>query len=156
MFDFPNAPTNGQTFTPSGGPTYYWDAPGGAWRLAGGTTGAGSFLDADLLDGQHGAFYQDLTNATGLLPAANHGNLPGGTLHALGTPTTPGFMTDAPNDGLTYGRKGLAWATVIGGAYTDDNPPPPPLIDGQLWYKASTGVLYVYYDDGTSTQWVQV
>lgn len=39
---------------------------------------------------------------------------------------------------------------------TDDNPPAGPLRDGQLWFKSSTGVFYVYYDDGNTSQWVQV
>ena len=39
---------------------------------------------------------------------------------------------------------------------TDDNPPAGPLRDGQLWFKASTGVFYVYYDDGNTQQWVQI
>ena len=50
--------------------------------------GTGSGLDADLLDGQSGAYYTDLANATGTLPAAHfndasHGSLGGGTLHAV-------------------------------------------------------------------------
>ncbi len=32
--------------------------------------GAGSTVDADLLDGQHGSFYQNLANSTGTLPNA--------------------------------------------------------------------------------------
>lgn len=39
---------------------------------------------------------------------------------------------------------------------TDDNPPAAPLRDGQLWFKSSTGVFYVYYDDGNTSQWVQI
>lgn len=35
-----------------------------------GNDGAGSGLDADLLDGQHGTYYRDLTNSTGTLPNA--------------------------------------------------------------------------------------
>lgn len=35
-----------------------------------GNMGANSALNADLLDGQHGAWYQDLTNSTGTLPNA--------------------------------------------------------------------------------------
>jgi len=33
------------------------------------------------------------------------------------------------------------------------NPPPNPS-DGNLWYNADDGRLYVYYNDGNSTQWV--
>lgn len=123
--------------------------------------GTGSGLDADLLDGQSGAYYLDLLNATGILPAArfndtSHGARGGGNLHALATATVEGFMRDAPSDSFVYGRKNGAWSTVIGGATTDDAPPAGPLQDGQLWWKSSTGVLYLWYDDGNSQQWVQV
>jgi hypothetical protein len=47
--------------------------------------GAGSTLDADLLDGQNGTYYLDNANTTGILPAASfndttHGNRAGGAL----------------------------------------------------------------------------
>lgn len=38
-----------------------------------GNGGAGSFLDADLLDGQEGAYYLSLSNFTGVLPVASGG-----------------------------------------------------------------------------------
>lgn len=45
-------------------------------------------------------------------------------------------------------------AGVIGGATIDDAPPVAPQF-GQLWFDDNTGILYVYYNDGTSNQWVQ-
>jgi hypothetical protein len=68
----------------------------------------------------------------------------------------PSGIPEAPNDGLTYGRRSLAWATVVGGASPSDTPPPGPLVNGQLWWKSSTGQFFVWYDDGNSQQWVQV
>lgn len=123
--------------------------------------GAGSNLDADLLDGQHGAYYLDLSHSTNVLPPArfsdaSHGTRAGGNLHPLATSLVAGFMVDAPSDSFVYGRKNGAWATVIGGATTDDLPPAGPLQDGQLWWKSSTGVLYLWYADANSSQWVQV
>lgn len=32
MFNFPDSPTNGQTFTPAGGPIYKYDAAAGVWK----------------------------------------------------------------------------------------------------------------------------
>jgi hypothetical protein len=32
-FDFPSSPSNGQQFTPAGGPTYIWNAAGSVWKL---------------------------------------------------------------------------------------------------------------------------
>jgi len=34
-----------------------------------------------------------------------------------------------------------------------DTPPPSPTA-GSLWWESDTGNLYIFYDDGTSTQWV--
>jgi len=45
-------------------------------------------------------------------------------------------------------------AGVIGGATTTATPPVAPQF-GQLWFDTDTGLLYVYYNDGTSNQWVQ-
>lgn len=33
---------------------------------------------------------------------------------------------------------------------------PTVAANGSLWFKTSTGRLYVYYDDGSSQQWVQL
>lgn len=38
---------------------------------------------------------------------------------------------------------------------TSDTPPPGPT-QGQQWFESDTGNTYVYYDDGTSSQWVHV
>lgn len=56
---------------------------------------------------------------------------------------------------------GSVFTTLTGGGgagatYVGDTPPPQPLQNGQLWFKSSTGVFYTYYNDGNSTQWVQV
>jgi hypothetical protein len=37
--------------------------------------------------------------------------------------------------------------------YIGDSPPPSPVV-GQTWYESDTGNSFVYYDDGTSIQWV--
>ena len=28
--------------------------------------------------------------------------------------------------------------------------------DSKLWWESDTGVLYIYYNDGNTTQWVQI
>jgi hypothetical protein len=117
--------------------------------------GTGSNLDADLLDGQSGSYYTTMANQTGTISSAQHGNLPGGALHAAATAAAAGFMTDAPSDGVSYGRKNAAWATIVGGAVISDTAPPGPLQAGQLWWKSDTGNTYIWYNDGDSQQWVQ-
>jgi len=74
-FDFPASPSEGQIFTPPGGPTYTYQAP--VWKAL----GQGQFV------------------------------------------------------------------------YIGDTPPLAPL-HGHLWWQSSTGKMFVYYDDGTSKQWV--
>ena len=43
---------------------------------------------------------------------------------------------------------------VASGVYIGDIPPAMPK-PGQLWWESDTGTLFIYYDDGSSQQWVQ-
>jgi hypothetical protein len=63
---------------------------------------------------------------------------------------------EAPSDGQTYGRKNEAWSLIeASGARVSisDNPPLNPKI-GDMWFEADSGFMFVFYDDGTSSQWV--
>jgi len=79
---------------------------------------------------------------------------------------------DSPSDGdtqdvggITYtysSSKGYWTAAASGGAggggasvTTDDAAPSNPS-DGDLWWDSDGGKMYVYYDDGSSSQWVSV
>jgi hypothetical protein len=75
--------------------------------------GAGSGLDADLLDGQSSAYYLALNNATGTLSDAQHGNRGGGALHATATASVAGFLTDAASDSKQYARRDGGWVEVV-------------------------------------------
>ena len=46
-------------------------------------------------------------------------------------------------------------AEVVKLIFIADAPPPVP-VHGQLWWESDTGQLYVYYDDGSSSQFVQI
>jgi hypothetical protein len=48
---------------------------------------------------------------------------------------------------------GTSWGSVGGGAAISDTGPANPQ-PGDLWWKSDEGQLYVYYNDGTSSQWV--
>jgi hypothetical protein len=49
------------------------------------------------------------------------------------------------------------WAEVhITEVITISDDPPPILKPNQLWWESDTGILWVYYDDGTSSQWVEI
>lgn len=74
-----------------------------AQYLPGGPT---SGVDADTLDGEHGSFYRSASNLNaGTVPGArfadaSHGSRSGGTLHAVATPSTAGFMSAADKQAL--------------------------------------------------------
>jgi hypothetical protein len=71
-------------------------------------------------------------------------------------PSDTSKIGDAPNDGQTYVRKNLGW--VLGGAaiYVQDAAPATSVPAGSLWWQSSTGMLFVLFNDGTSTQWVAI
>jgi len=70
---------------------------------------------------------------------------------------------DAPADGQifqnwTWSAATGAWlpsSTVGSGIIVSDTPPASPTA-GALWWESDTGTMYVYYNDGNSSQWVQV
>ena len=46
-------------------------------------------------------------------------------------------------------------AVAVAKVTLSDTAPGSPVV-GSLWYETDTGVLLIYYNDGTSTQWVQI
>ena len=63
---------------------------------------------------------------------------------------------EAPTDGQTYGRKDGAWSLIEGSAvYVSDGPPVGAAVNS-LWWESDTGLLWLNFDDGSSTQWVLV
>jgi plastocyanin len=67
-------------------------------------------------------------------------------------------------DGVNQGGSTLATRTwtldtislLSGNAVLSDTPPVAPTAkNGTLWFNTITGKLYIYYNDGTSLQWVQ-
>lgn len=46
-------------------------------------------------------------------------------------------------------------ATGTGGTVTTSDTAPVSPGDGDLWWNSSDGKLYIYYDDGSSSQWVE-
>ena len=71
-------------------------------------------------------------------------------------PDTPtiGQQVAAAN-GIVYKYDGTKWASVAGGSAiaTGAVPPSSPAM-GQLWWDTIGGQLYIYYNDGNSSQWV--
>lgn len=81
--------------------------------------GAGSGLDADLLDGQHGSYYLDMGNAAaGTLAVARGGTglasyTAGDTLYASGTTTLAKLAIGAANTVLTSTGSAPQWVTAL-------------------------------------------
>lgn len=66
------------------------------------------------------------------------------------------ISTAALNKNIDFGTGTITAAQFIGagiGAVLGDSPPTAQA--GTLWFNTSTGKLYIYYNDGTSLQWVQ-
>lgn len=61
-------------------------------------------------------------------------------------------------NGYTYNSTKGVWAidsSIIASMSVADSAPPNPS-PGDLWYDSDTGFTFVYYNDGTSAQWVEV
>lgn len=55
----------------------------------------------------------------------------------------------------TYRWSGSVYIAIgSGGAISVSDTAPASPAEGQLWWSSTTGVLSIYYNDGTSTQWV--
>ena len=68
-------------------------------------------------------------------------------------------ITDPLQDkqNLVYDNDNMYWTnkTVNGGAVISDTTPLSPN-NGDLWYDSDSGLIFVYYDDGTSSQWIEI
>lgn len=106
----------------------------GATGPAGGPTGATGPIGTTGATGPQGATGQGLNGATG----------------ATGVIGLPGLHGATGPLGLTGATGATGPQFVI---HTGDLPPATPL-PGSLWW--TSGVLYFYYDDGDSSQWVSV
>lgn len=79
--------------------------------------------------------------------------------HVRTTISTIGGIPEAPTDGQQYARQNAAWA-VVGSAsaaatlYVQATAPASPAANA-MWWNTTDGVLYIYYFDGNSSQWVE-
>lgn len=77
---------------------------------------------------------------------------------ALGTPTAGmmSFLTGSTAVEVYSGSTAVGWTPITGGGggVTVGTAAPSTPAEGDLWWNSDDGLLYVYYDDGTSQQWV--
>jgi len=71
-----------------------------------------------------------------------------------GDPTAP-TPTAGDNDTSIATTAFVTTAVLVAKVSVGDAPPGSP-VQGSLWYETDSGVLMIYYNDGTSSQWVQI
>jgi hypothetical protein len=87
-------------------------------------------------------------------------NADGGLYAPPATHEHLGTILEPPGTGVQFARfrdpvtGNNSWVPVAGGVIISDTPPPNP-VHGMLWWESDSGDLFVYYDDGTSAQWVE-
>lgn len=80
--------------------------------------------------------------------------MPGELACELATPTR--LWIGVPQDLDSLGRKLLIDTSSTEGAVHISPDQPTNPINGMLWFESDTGMLWLYYDDGTSLQWIQM
>jgi hypothetical protein len=70
-------------------------------------------------------------------------------------PASSSALTEAPIDGKQYARKDAAWDEVITSAVTVGDAPPATPKQGDLWFDSASLNTFIWYEDATSSQWVQ-
>ena len=126
---FPNPPVPDQEYTHTNGITYIFSDSKKAWEIK----------------------YESATN-TGTLPLINPS---GRYLPPAGAslPDSGGLLTQSNYNEWVFN----SLIKVDETSRVDSGEAAPGDADtNQLWYKPSTGSLYVYYHDGSSTQWVEI
>ena len=134
--NFPNSPSNGSTHT-FGGNTYTYNSTIGAWTGPAGGSGGGASVTVSET-APSGASVGDLWFDPSVLKTFVYYNDGSANQWVQSNPTGSG-------------GGGSAGASVT----ASDTAPSSPSA-GDLWYKSDTNALYVYYNDGDSSQWVGI
>jgi len=175
--NFPSSPSLNDTHTDvTSGLTWTWN--GSSWVSTPG--------DIELATDTTGDYVESLVAGTGVALADNSGEAATPTIsigQAVGTTddvtfntvtgtnglitlTSSGVPSATPSDGalaidtvnnILYIRSGGQWVQSSGGASVSVSDTAPSSPDsGDLWFESDTGITYVYYNDGTTSQWVEV
>jgi hypothetical protein len=158
--DFPSSPSNGDTYG-----NYIYNSAKGVWRIQPNVPGinsqfyvsetapadpANGEIWLNSADGSTYIYYVDGDSSQWIEIGGNTGQSP--TLDALNNVTIT-----SPTDGqaLVYDNATSSWINgdTAGGVEIASTAPSSPSA-GDLWWDSDNGNLYVYYDDGTSQQWV--
>src|SRR6516164_5653971 len=131
------------------GPAKLVRSDAGVPLAAGGTVTATNVQDAiDQLAAAAGG-------GGGISDAPNDGQLYGRKSLAWSI-VPPAGLSDAPSDGTLYARKNAAWVAVPSASVTISDTAPVSPAAGNLWWSSALGEMYIYYNDGNSSQWVAI
>lgn len=168
--DFPSSPTDGQTLV-ANGLTYVYVAASNVWNLliseVAGPTGPSGPTGSQGPTGPTGA--QGIQGATGPTGATGSQGIQGvtgptgsqgiqGVTGPTGSQGIQGITGPTGSTGVTgpTGPSGSSGPTGPQGKFTVSSTAPVSPTNGDGWYNQNNGKLYMYYQDGTSNQWVQV
>lgn len=195
MFQFPNAPAEGDTYTATNGAQYTFQE--GCWRR--GTASSGFVLKAgDVMTGAlvlpdpnpvaalhatHKRYVDEMVATQSLWQsvwgvAANTPDLDPAVVLPLhgytwtavtADPAVPelapanlpgiGGKSIGSNDSIVWNENALQYEHVpipLGAsAMLVQDAPPVGAFHGQMWFDSDSGKQYVWFDDGTSQQWIQ-
>jgi hypothetical protein len=132
--DFPNSPANGATHT-FGGNTYTYNSTMGAWTgPAGGSGGGASVTVSETAPTSPSA--GDLWFDPSVLKTFLY------------------YQDGSSNQWVQTNPSGSGGSGGASVTASDTAPSSPSA--GDLWYRSDTSALYVYYNDGDSSQWVGI
>jgi len=134
--DFPNSPANGATHT-FGGTTYTYSTSVGAWTAASSGGGGGASVTVSET-APSGASEGDLWFDPSVLKTFVY------------------YNDGTANQWVQSNPTGAGGSGGGGASVTASDTAPSSPSAGDLWYKSDTNALYVYYNDGDSSQWVGV
>ena len=142
--DFPSNPNVNQQHTAFGN-VWFWN--GESWRKAGPiqTQGAQGNAGTPGAQGHQGLTGSGAQGATG----AQGDNGAQGAIGTQGAQGHQGFQG-------TTGAQGVQGQVGGGASITSQADPPTGANDGDLWWDSDEGPLLLYYNDGNSSQWVDI
>jgi hypothetical protein len=73
---------------------------------------------------------------------------------AIDFPANPTVGQRFTSGGIIWTWDGIKWTLSGSGSISINNAPPTNPLDGALWWDTNSGNMFIYYDDGTSAQWV--
>lgn len=111
--------------------------------------GASSGLDADLLDGQSGAYYLSLTNATGVLSETN-----GGT--GLSSVADGNYVRGTAGTAMEERTPTQVRGDINAKTFTMSPTPPGSPNEGDEWLDTITTIKYKWIVGTTSSTWVEL